>query len=491
MRSKPVFISIENTTVTFSERMLFHIPFLSIREGDKIGLVGMNGSGKTTLLRLLSGDIHPEEGTVRSFVTPRYFRQWDDLSHTHDATPLEKRLFGVQAMTEQTHMSGGENTRLRLADIFSEDSVLMLLDEPSTNLDIDGIRYLSSRIKLLDTFVLVSHDRTLLNQHCNRIWEIENGNISEYSGNFDAYQAQKEQKRQRAMMEYRQYTDEMHRLQQVYIAKKEKAKKIDRKPKGMSNSEAKVREFTASHRSPASKAQMLERSANNVKQRMEHMEIKEKPRETPKIRPDFTLTNPPENPVILEAEHLTFTYPNGKRIFNDACFRLERGSRTVLLGANGTGKTTLLRLIEEGILIRKVPKAHLGFFHQDMSDLKEHHSVLESVMEVSIQKESVVRNVLARLLFPARDISKRVAVLSGGERIRLCFARLFVSSANVLILDEPTNFLDIPSVEALEALFSEYEGTMLFVSHDAAFVRAIATKPLCIKDGKILPVELP
>ena len=106
-------------------------------------------------------------------------------------------------------------------------------------------------------------------------------------------------------------------------------------------------------------------------------------------------------------------------------------------------------------------------------------------MEVSIQKESVVRNVLARLLFPARDISKRVAVLSGGERIRLCFARLFVSSANVLILDEPTNFLDIPSVEALEALFSEYEGTMLFVSHDAAFVRAIATDRLVIRDRKI------
>jgi len=111
--------------------------------------------------------------------------------------------------------------------------------------------------------------------------------------------------------------------------------------------------------------------------------------------------------------------------------------------------------------------------------------VLESVMEVSIQQESVARTMLARLLFPARDMQKQVSVLSGGERIRLCFARLFVSSANVLILDEPTNYLDIPSVEALETLFSEYEGTLLFVSHDAAFVRAIATDRLLIRDRKI------
>ena len=119
-----------------------------------------------------------------------------------------------------------------------------------------------------------------------------------------------------------------------------------------------------------------------------------------------------------------------------------------------------------------------------MNDSK---TVLQNVLDVSVQKESVARTMLARLLFPARDMQKRVSVLSGGERIRLCFARLFVSSANVLILDEPTNYLDIPSVEALQSLFSEYEGTMLFVSHDAAFVRAVATDRLLIRDKKILP----
>ena len=217
------------------------------------------------------------------------------------------------------------------------------------------------------------------------------------------------------------------------------------------------------------------------------MEVKEKPRELPMIRPDFQLTDPPQNRIILEAEHLSFTYPNGRIIFDDAVFRLFRGSRTAVIGPNGAGKTTLFRLIREGELIRSVPKARLGFFHQDLSGLKENETVLESVMRDSIQKEGAVRSILARLLFSARDIHKPVSVLSGGEKIRLCFARLFTSAANVLILDEPTNYLDIPSVEALEKLFSEYEGTMLFASHDEAFVNAIATDRLIIDGHKIKP----
>lgn len=483
MRNKPCF-TLENVTVAFGDRTLFHIDHLIIYEGDRIGLVGMNGTGKTTLLRMLAGDIQPDSGLIRRNCQPRHFRQISPIDAV-DADPMELSLFNVQDLMEQIAVSGGENTRLRLAEAFSRDMPCLLLDEPTGNLDADGIAYLNSRLETIQTFVLVSHDRDLLNRQCSRILEIENGVITAYNGNYDAYALQKQQARERARTEYEQYTDEMARLKQVYIAKKEKARKIENKPKGMSSSEAKVREFSASHRSPRSKAQMLEKSATNVKQRMEHMEVKEKPKEIPKIRPDFALTDPPRNPIILEAEHLSFAYPDGKTIFDDAVFRLRRGSRTALLGPNGAGKSTLLRLIEEGDLIRKVPKATLGFFRQDMSDLNDSKTVLQNVLDVSVQKESVARTMLARLLFPARDMQKRVSVLSGGERIRLCFARLFVSSANVLILDEPTNYLDIPSVEALQSLFSEYEGTMLFVSHDAAFVRAVATDRLLIRDQKI------
>ena len=208
------------------------------------------------------------------------------------------------------------------------------------------------------------------------------------------------------------------------------------------------------------------------------------------MRPIFSLTDPPRNPIIIEAEHLSFSYPNGKEVFRNATFRLLRDSRTVLLGENGSGKTTLIRLILEGELVRIVPKAKIGYLKQDLSDLRPDKTVLENVTETSIQSSSIVRTVLARLLFTAGDIQKPVSVLSGGERVRLAFARILVSNANVLILDEPTNYLDIPSIEAVQSLLSEYEGTMLFTSHDSAFVRAIATNSVVIQDKQILPVEL-
>lgn len=481
-----LYLAADNVSVSFGEKKLFELVRLRIYEGDRVGLVGMNGSGKTTLLHLLSGEILPDEGVIKRFCAPFYFRQFADAG-AYDATPETLSRLGVISLQGQQAVSGGEAERLRLAELFSSDRAFLLLDEPTSNLDQDGIRLLDERLKSISTLVLVSHDRTLLNHQCNRILEIEQGVVTEYEGNYDDYIMQKQQIKARAITEYEQYTEEINRLKTIYQKKKEKARQIARKPRGMSNSEAKAREFSASHRSPASKSKMLERSAQNIQQRMEHMEVKEKPSKLPVIRPDFKLTNPPQNRIILQAEHLSYAYPNGKVIFDDTAFQLYRGSRTAILGPNGAGKTTLFRLIREGSLIRAVPKANLGFFHQDLAGLDDNDTVLESVMRNSIQKEGIARNILARLLFPARDINKSVRVLSGGEKIRLCFAQLFTSAANVLILDEPTNYLDIPSVEALEKLFSEYEGTMLFASHDEAFVNAVATEQLVISDYKIKP----
>ena len=479
-----LYLSADHVSVSFGDRPLFTLERLRIYEGDRIGLVGMNGSGKTTLLRLLSGQIKPDEGTIRRFCTPYYFQQFADAKESI-ATPEALSRLGVTALQGKGVVSGGEAERLRLAELFSADRAFLLLDEPTSNLDQDGIRLLDEWLEKVQTLVLVSHDRILLNHQCSRILEIEQGVITAYNGNYDDYSFQKQQAKARAMMEYEQYTDEMKRLNDAYQKKKEKARQVARKPRGKNTSDAKGREFSAMHRSAASKAQMLERGAKNIQQRMEHLDAKEKPRNLPVIRPDFQLTNPPQNKIILQAEHLSFAYPDGKLIFQDAAFQLNRGSKTALLGPNGAGKTTLFRLIQEGHLVYTVPKARLGFFHQDLSGLRENDTVLESVMKESVQKESVVRSVLAQLLFSARDIHKPVHVLSGGEKIRLCFAQLFTSAANVLILDEPTNYLDIPSVEALERLFSEYEGTMLFASHDEAFVKAVARERLYIRHHKI------
>ena len=479
----------ENITVSFGVRTLFHIEKIEIHEGDRIGLVGMNGSGKTTLLELLSGSVKPDEGTLTIGCRPAYFRQLsDDAESAADAEELS--LFGVKELEGRNAASGGEGTRLRLAELFSAESSLYLIDEPTSHLDEEGIGYLSRRLWSIESFVLVSHDRELLDAQCDSIIEIENGEVKRFQGNYSAYLEQKKRSFERAEFEYEQYSEEMDRLTAAYRAKKEQARSAAKKPRGMSSSEAKVRDFSSARRSPKGKAKGLDRSAENIRKRMEHMEVKEKPRELPVIRPLFGLTDPPRNPIIMEAESLSFAYPNGKEIFRDASFRLKRGSRTVLLGENGSGKTTLIRLALEGKLIRVVPKAKLGYLKQDLSDLNESLTVLQCANETSIQSPTVVRNVLARLLFSARDIEKPVSVLSGGERVRLAFARIFVSSANVLVLDEPTNYLDIPSVEAIQAMLAEYEGTMLFASHDRAFVRAVATDALMIENKRIAEYDL-
>jgi macrolide transport system ATP-binding/permease protein len=479
----------ENISMSFGTRTLFHIEKLEVFEGDRIGLVGLNGSGKSTLLRLINGDISPDEGRIKLNCTPRYFTQLSGNS-SDMANPKELSLFGVEKLIHQETVSGGERTRLRLAELFSENGALFLLDEPTSHLDEEGAEYLDQRLAVIDSFILVSHDRALLDRQCNTIIEIEDGNVRTFLGNYSSYIMQKQQAFDRASFEYEQYTEEVKRLSTAYQKKKEQAKKAAKRPRGLSSSEAKATEFSAPTRSPKSKAKSIERSAEGIKRRIEHMEVKEKPREMPKIRPVFSLTDPPRNPIVLEADHLSFSYPNGKEIFRDTTFRLMRDSRTVLLGENGSGKTTLIRLILEGKLIRAVPKAKIGYLKQDLSDLRLDKTVLENTMETSIQSPSIVRTILARLLFSAQDIRKPVSVLSGGERVRLSFARIFVSNANVLILDEPTNYLDIPSIEAVQALLSEYEGTMLFTSHDQAFVNAIATDAIEIRDKQIMPIYL-
>ena len=198
-----------------------------------------------------------------------------------------------------------------------------------------------------------------------------------------------------------------------------------------------------------------------------------------------------EEEMMIWTEHLSKSYGE-KEAVCDLTLEIRRGEIFGLLGPNGAGKTTLLNLIRQEYTLNKgtiyvVPKASIGLLDQNMASLDLEKTVLQNVMQESVQKEGIARTILDRLLLSARDMQKKAGVLSGGERIKLAFAKLFVGRANVLILDEPTNYLDIPSVEALEEMFSEYEGVLIFVSHDEAFIRACATEILEIKNGKAIP----
>ena len=177
-------------------------------------------------------------------------------------------------------------------------------------------------------------------------------------------------------------------------------------------------------------------------------------------------------------------------IFENAAFELPAGSKTALIGPNGAGKTTLMELIAgQAANIRLVPKAKIGFFRQGMEHLDLTKTVLENAMESSVQTEAVMRGILARLLIRREDVYKTAGVLSGGERVKLAFAKLFGSPANLLLLDEPTNFLDLPAIEALQQMVTEYQGTVLFVSHDRQFSDGCATRLLRIENKKLIPFD--
>ncbi len=478
--------------IAFGNRTILDFDKFVVYEGDKIGLVGGNGAGKTTLLRLLSGEQLPDSGNITRNGTCFYLKQFDTQ---WDAFSLDMTEAGNLGITDQMwemsdSVSGGENTRIRLAQLFSTPSMLALLDEPSANLDRRGIEILENHLMHMDTFIMVSHDRALMNAVCNRIVELEDGKLTVYDGNYEQYKRLKEAANTRAEAEYEQYRSEQKRLQHIYQEKKEKARRVESKPRNMSSSEAKVISLTAS-RKPEVKAKNMERSAANVQQRMAHMEKKEKPREASGIQLDFRLTNPPRNPIVIRGEHVSFGYDGGKLLYDDATFYIPNQSKVALMGANGTGKSTLLHLLQQqshGVSV--VPGAKLGYQKQDFSDMDLEKTVWENISAVSIQSETITRGILARLLLRAEDLDKKVGNLSGGERMKLAFARLFVSDANILVLDEPTNYLDIPSLEALEKMLMEYEGTLLFVSHDISFVKAIATRVLEICDGKIIEKEM-
>lgn len=473
----------------FADVQILNIKNFRIYAGDKIGFVGPNGCGKTTLLNILSGEMVPDNGRIRRYCDIAYIHQFSQKGeNTLDNPSLTHKLgqYGVLSKAENPHVSGGEATRIQLAQAMSVPRQLIFADEPTSSLDIYGVKQFSRELGQLESFILISHDRALLNHHCNRIMTLENGDIAIYEGDYDAYKEQAEAKRQRQYFEYEQYKDEKARLQRVHADKKAKAKKAGRKPKGMTSAEIGNVNMSAQRRSYEGSTRRLEQAAKNVQARIDQMDVKTRPRELQQIKLNFALTNPPRNKVVLLGEGINFAHGEDV-IFDDAIFEVENSAKIALQGPNGCGKTTLLNLIYQGDKsIYAVPKLKIGYFRQGFENIDPSKTVLQNAMDTAVQNESTVRAVLARLLFNADSIGKPAGVLSGGERIKLGLAKLLLSDCNMLLMDEPTNFLDMPSLEVLQSILREYEGTMIFVSHDQAFVDAICTEKMAICDKKLI-----
>ena len=476
-----ILLSANHIVQYFGERKILEFEKLNVYEGDHIGIVGGNGVGKTTLLNILSGELIPDEGSVIREVPVSYFKQFRDRAEQVD---LQKcRKLGLTGKLSREHLSGGEMTRLGLAAM-NKDSLLTFADEPTANLDADGVELCCQMLEQCSTLLLISHDRAVLNRLCTRIVEVRDGCLYFYTGNFAAYHEQREQAFKRQEFEYQQYRSEKSRLEKAARQRSQASKSVRKAPSRMGNSEARLHK-----REAGEKMEKLDNARKAILSRLEQLEVKEKPREMAQVRIDFSLTDPPANREIVMGDHITFSYGK-KLIFENASFSLPKGSKTALIGPNGAGKTTLMELIWSGATgIRLVPKAKIGYFKQNLDTLDLSKTVLENVMETSVQSEKTMRGILARLLIRREDVFKKVSVLSGGERVKLAFAKLFGSPANLLLLDEHTNFLDMPAIEALQQMVEDYEGTVLFVSHDRTFLEECATRILRIEDRKLISFD--
>ena len=484
----------------YGDRVVLDIDDLTVYTGDRIGVVGANGAGKTTLFELLAGSLAPDDGQIECFGTMAYCRQFqnditkkaDTENYMQTANTKESSIWRTPDRVNTDGISGGELMRQKLAEVFSGKSHMLLLDEPTANLDSEGIQTLTEQLKNVETFMCISHDRTLLDEVCTSILEMSWGRAKLYVGNYQKYEQQKDEEKQKAWRDYEIYTQEKARLETVYRQKRENAERMRKVPANMTPREARLRDFLAFQggRNSSSKQKSMDKAADNIKKRLDHMEVKEKPKNERILHMDFTRTDPPESRRVLEVKELNFSYGE-KSIFEKASFTLTNKKKTALLGPNGSGKTTMLSLLakagdEKIPELRLAPKARLGILAQNLKQLDPNKTVLENAMAESVQLPVMAKNMLAGLLFGPDDWSKRAAVLSGGERIKLCFAMLLLSSANVLLLDEPTNYLDLPSIKALENQLIQYEGTVLFVSHDRTFVQNTAEEILQIENREII-----
>lgn len=477
--------------------ILSHVDF-EIKGNEKIALVGRNGAGKTTLLKLIAGEFSLDRDDKRQGAGVTRSRQlavgmlrqqaFSDREQTVEeillaACPFQDTFARERFEYEQEYdriftrfgftradkrkkigdFSGGEQTKIALIRLLLEKPDILLLDEPTNHLDIATIQWLEQYLKRYEhAVVLVSHDRFFLDQVAETVVEVSDGKLTRYAGNYSQYREEKQKRIERQRKAWERQQEEADRLNGVI-------ERFRHKPTKASFARAK-------------------------KKQLERMERVEKPVEddvhlfTGNIEPLI-----PGSKWVFEAEHLKIGYD---RALLEITLRIRRGQKIGILGPNGAGKSTFLKTVA-GLLqpFQEKDKSverrcvlgnniTIGYFDQHSAEIQSEKSVAEHFHDLfPSMTEKEVRNILGMYLFPGKLASRRVSDLSGGEKARLVLAELLQSRPNFLVLDEPTNHMDVQAKETLESAFQAYTGTILFVSHDRYFIRQVAQSVLIFEDG--------
>ena len=491
-----------------------------LNEGEKAALVGVNGAGKSTLMRIIAGEEKPDGGeiVIKRGLKMAYLPQeatfesdktlynemlavfdevremqaeiarleqamtqpgddfddllerYGELTHRFELTGgydyetrIKQILTGLNFEPEMwemslTKFSGGQKTRAALARSLLAGPDLLLLDEPTNHLDLNTLEWLENFLASWPgSIIIISHDRFFLDRVVSRVLDLSFGSLEDYPGNYSKYMTLREERFQRAM--------NLYEAQQEHILKTEEF----------------IRRFRAGQRSKEA------RGRQKILNRLERVQ---RPKEKDKLHLSLQ-TDLRSGRLALATEDLEVGYrtKNGvNSLFKTPDLEIQRQERVAIIGPNGSGKSTFLKTIMGEIqplngIVEPGPNVKVGYYAQSHEGLNFKNSVLEEILWAEPMTEGAARNYLGRFLFSGDDVYKKVADLSGGERSRVALAKLTLTKANFLILDEPTNHLDINAREALEDLLSDYNGTLLMVSHDRYFIDALATQVWAVGDG--------
>jgi ATPase subunit of ABC transporter with duplicated ATPase domains len=509
-------ISFSNVSKQYGKQILFIEADFQLNPGEKAGLVGPNGAGKSTLFRMIMGEESPDDGSVTlpKKLTLGYFRQevdemagrpvldeaiagsgrlgdlhheLIDLEHAMSdpgrgdeleavlerfghvqeeyqhlgGYELEARaracLHGLGFEDEQIDgdvgaLSGGWKMRVSMAKVLLGNFDVLLMDEPTNHLDIESILWLENFLKSVPaTLLMTSHDRDFMNRVVTKVLEIDGGDIVTYSGNYDFYVKEREQRDANQEAAYAR--------QQAKLAKEQRF----------------IERFSA-HAAKAAQVQSRVKALDKI-------ERIEPPKKRRVVKWDFRVPGRSGDDVAM-LEGVCKTY-GSRRLYNQFAFHIRRGERWCVMGRNGAGKSTLLKMMAGAIqpdagTVKLGASLKLGYFSQQALDLLDPDLTVIEQMQQDFPMEGlgVLRNLLGAFQFSGDDVDKRVRSLSGGEKSRLVMARMLFDPPNFLVLDEPTNHLDLATKEMLIEALKDFEGTMLFVSHDRTFLRGLANRVL-------------
>ena len=518
-----------NITQQFGAKPLFENVNAKFGEGNRYGLIGANGAGKSTLMKIFCGVLESSAGNVSKDKHERmaYLRQdqfayedmrvldvvlmgheemWacmsekdaiyanpdaseDDYMHAaeleakfaeFDGYTAEARagelLLGVGIPIEKHNgpmreVAPGWKLRVLLAQALFANPDILLLDEPTNNLDINTIRWLEDVLNAREsTMIIISHDRHFLNQVCTHMADLDYGKLTIYPGNYDDYMEASSQARARQSQANAKAKERVAELQEF------------------------VRRFSA-NKSKAKQATSRLKLIDKIKPE----DMKPSSRQYPWIRFEYDEKEKLHRQAV-EIENLAHGWnPDLAPLFTDFTATVDAGDKIAIIGENGVGKTTLLRLLQGELTpktgtIKWAEKARLGYFAQDhaadfdsdesLTDWISHWVRATGAEDTDI--ETLIRGTLGRLLFSGDEVKKAVRVISGGEQGRMLFGRLMLQKTNVLLMDEPTNHLDMESIESLNTALEKFKGTLVFVSHDREFVSSLATRIWEIKDGRVI-----